>query len=39
MAKKMTLSRKNIIGLPEDDFIDQKFLSYDEICSFDDGDL
>ena len=34
----MTLFRKNILAPFEDDFVDQKILSYNEICSFDDDD-
>ena len=38
MGKKMTLSCNNIFFIPsEDDFVDQKILSYYEICSFDDN--
>ena len=39
MGKKMTLSHKKILGLPEDSFIDQGVFSYDEAWSFDDGDI
>lgn len=35
----MTLSHKNIIAPSEDKFVDQKILSYDKICSFDEDDI
>ena len=35
----MNVSRKNILALLEDDFIDQGILSYEEMCSFGDDDI
>ena len=35
----MAISRKNILALPEDDFIDQGILSYEETYSFRDDDV
>ena len=34
MGRKALRSRFSIIVLPEEDFIDQKLLSYEETCSF-----
>lgn len=39
MGKKMTVSRKDILASSVDDFVDQRILSYDEICSFDNDDI
>ena len=39
MVRKMAVSRKNILALPDDDFIAQEILSYEETCSFDDDDI
>lgn len=39
MGKKMNVSRKDILASSGADFIDQRILSYDEICSFDDDDI
>ena len=39
MGRKMVVSRKNILDLPKDDFIDQGIISYEETCSFGDGDI
>lgn len=38
MGKKVIRSKKSIIVVPNDDFVDQKALSYEETCSFDDND-
>lgn len=35
----MSISRKDILKSSGDDFIDQRILSYDEICSFNDDDI
>lgn len=39
MGKKVFRSHASIIALPDDDFIDQKIMSYDETCSFDNEDI
>lgn len=39
MGKKMTVYHKDFLASTEDDFIDQRILSYDEISSFNDDDI
>ena len=39
MGRKIHFSRKSILALPDDDFIDQVILSYEETCSFGDDDI
>ena len=35
----MVVSHKNILALPEDDFINQGIISHEETCSFGDNDI
>lgn len=39
MGKKATHSRTSIVTIPNDDFVGQKGLSYEETCPFDDVDI
>ena len=39
MGKKVTRSRTNNIAAIDYEFINQKALSYDETCTFDDNDI
>lgn len=39
MGMKSTRSHGIIIAIPRDDFTDQKILSYEETCTFNDDDI
>lgn len=39
MGKMTLLSRARVLTLPDEDFFDQKILTYEETCSFDDNDI
>ena len=39
MGKKAIHSRANITAPPENDFVDQRILAHDEVCSFNDEDM